>query len=171
MIDTVLNNPVTRDVVTLHSPRPIRARDALVFTTELPAGAAGSPLHRHARLTETFEVLEGNVTFQIGKTERVLAAGSSVTVRPKTLHGFRNASNSPAVLRCTVTPGAGFEQFLLGMQAAAETGRANAAGLPRDPRRLARLLLDADFHFPGLPMGVQSVLFRALASLAPAATH
>lgn len=104
MTDTVLNNPVTRDVVTLHSPRPVRARDALVITTELPAGAAGSPLHRHARLTETFEMLEGCVTFQVGKTERALAAGSSVTVRPKTVHGFRNASNSPAVLRCTVTP-------------------------------------------------------------------
>jgi hypothetical protein len=70
-------------------------------------------------------------------------------------------------LRCTVTPGAGFEQFLRGMQAAAESGRANSAGLPRDPRRLARLLLDADFHFPGLPMGLQRVLFSAFAALAP----
>lgn len=38
MTDTVLNNPVTRDVVTLHTPGPTAARDCLVFTTVLPAG-------------------------------------------------------------------------------------------------------------------------------------
>jgi hypothetical protein len=71
------------------------------------------------------------------------------------------------VLRCTVTPGIGFERFLRGIQAAAESGRSTSAELPRDPRRLARLLLDADFHFPGLPMALQRGLFRALAALAP----
>lgn len=171
MTDPVLNNPVTKDVITLQSPGPTAARDRLVFTTVLPAGAAGSPPHRHHRLTEVFKVLEGCVTFRVGKTERILSAGETVVIRPKTEHGFRNASGAPAVLLCTVTPGVGFEQFLRGMQAAAEAGRTNAAGLPRDPRRLARLLLDADFHFPGLPMSLQRALFRALAALVPTATH
>lgn len=171
MTDTVLRNPVTQDVVTLHSPRRPSARGVLVFTTTLPAGATGSPPHRHARLTEAFEVLEGFVMFRIGKTVRVLEAGDTVTVRPNTVHGFQNASDVQAVLRCTVTPGAGFEQFLRGMQAAAEAGHTNAAGLPRDPRRLARLLLDADFHFPRLPMALQRRLFRALAALSPTVTH
>jgi hypothetical protein len=66
-----------------------------------------------------------------------------------------------------LTPGAGFRNFLHGMQAAAEAGRTNAAGLPRDPRRLARLLLDADFHFPAVPMALQRTLFHALAALSP----
>ncbi len=167
MTDTVFKNPVTGDRVTLHSPRPTQARDVLVFSTELPPGAAGSPPHRHARLTEVFEVLDGHVTFRIGKTDHVLAKGETVTTRPKTVHGFRNPSDAPAVLRCTVTPGAGFERFLRGMQAEAEAGRTNAAGLPRDPRHMARLLLDADFHFPALPMTFQRALFRALAALAP----
>jgi quercetin dioxygenase-like cupin family protein len=167
MTETVLDNPVTHDVVTLHTPGPTAARDRLVFTTVLPGGAAGSPPHRHDRLTEVFEVLGGHVTFRVGKTEHILGAGETVTIRPGTVHGFRNASDAPAVLRCTVTPGAGFERFLRGMQAAAEARRTNAAGLPRDPRRLARLLLDADFHFPGLPMPLQRGLFRALAAFAP----
>ncbi|NUB45631.1 cupin domain-containing protein [Fertoebacter nigrum] len=171
MSDTVLKNAVTRDVVTLKSPHPTRKRNALVFTTEIPAGAAGSPLHRHSHLTGTLEVLEGCVTFQVGKTERVLAAGASMSVRSKTLHGFCDASNSPAVLRRTATPGVGFEQFLRGMQASAEAGRANAAGMPRDPRRLPRLLLDTNLHFSGLPMGLQRVLFSAFAALAPDTTH
>ncbi len=171
MTDTILKNPVTLDVVTLHSPRPTPARDVLVFTTELPAGAAGSPPHRHARLTETFEVLAGRVNFRVGKTDRILAAGETVTVRPGTVHGFRNASGVRAVLRCTVTPGSGFERFLRALQSAAEAGRTTTAGLPRDPRRLARLLLDADFHFPGLPMGVQRALFRVLAAPPVNATH
>lgn len=171
MTDTVLKNPVTQDVVTLHSPGPTPARDVLVFTTELPARAAGSPPHRHARLTETFEVLAGSVTFRIGKTDRILGAGETVTVGPKTIHGFRNASGAPAVLRCTITPGSAFERFLRDMQAAAEGGHTTTAGLPRDPRRLAQLLLYADFHFPGLPMALQRALFRGLAALAPTASH
>jgi quercetin dioxygenase-like cupin family protein len=164
--DNVLRNPVTGDVVTLFDPLPRSPGDALVFTTLLPPGAAGSPPHRHARLTETFEVLEGSVEFRIGAATRSLPAGETVTIRPSRIHGFRNASAAPALLKCTVTHGARFARFLQGLQTAAETGAATAAGLPRDPRRLARLLLDADFHFPVLPMGLQRALFRALAALA-----
>jgi quercetin dioxygenase-like cupin family protein len=166
--DIHLHNPATGDEVTLHAPLPKSASDRLTFTTWLPAGAAGSPPHRHAHLTETFEVLEGSVLFRVGKADRALEAGETITVRPGTVHGFRNASPTPASLRCVVMPGAGFERFLRGMQAAAEAGQANSAGLPRNPRQLARLLLDADFHFPGLPMGLQRRLFNLLA--APQAT-
>lgn len=168
MTGTVLQNPKTRNVVTLHAPQRRQGRDAVVFTTLLPAGAAGCPPHLHAHLTEMFEVLEGCVTFRIGRTERVVAAGQTVTVRPNKVHGFHNASAAPALVRCTVIPGAGFERLLRGMQPAAEAGRSMAAGLPRDPRRLARLLLDADFHFPGLPMALQRTVFRLFAALAPA---
>ena len=171
MTDTIFTNPVTLDVVTLQSLPQAEPRDRLVFTARLPAHAAGSPPHRHARLTEIFEELEGSVTFLVGKTELALVAGERVTVRPNTTHGFRNASSSPAVLRCTVTPGAGFERFLRGMQAVAVAGRTTAAGLPRDPRLLARLLLDADFHFPGLPMAMQRAFFRMLGALTPTATR
>jgi quercetin dioxygenase-like cupin family protein len=166
MTRTLLRNPVTGNEVALFDPLPRSPGDALVFTTLLHPGAAGSPPHRHTRLTETFEVPEGSVEFRIGSETRSLPAGETVTVRPSRIHGFRNASAAPALLNCTVTPGAGFERFLRGLQAAAESGAANAAGLPRDPRRLARLLLDADFHFPVLPMGLQRALFRALAALA-----
>jgi hypothetical protein len=143
---------------------PKTATDPLTFTTRLPAAAAGSPPHRHAHLTETFVVLEGSVLFRHGSYDRTLGAGEAITVRPRTIHGFRNVSPAPACLRCTVTPGVGIERFLRGMQAAAESGRTNAAGLPRNPRQLARLLLDADFHFPGPPMGLQRRLFTLLAA-------
>jgi mannose-6-phosphate isomerase-like protein (cupin superfamily) len=162
--DIHLHNPVTGDDVTLHAPLPRSASDPLAFTTILPAGAAGSPPHRHACLTETFEVIEGSVLFRLGKHDHTLGAGETITVRPGTIHGFRNASPASATLRCTVTPGAGFERFLRGMQAAAEAGRTSAGGLPRNPRQLARLLLDADFHFPGPPMGLQRWLFTLLAA-------
>lgn len=164
---TVLKNPVPQDVVTIISS-PSRGEGAeLVFTTLLSAGAAGSPPHRHSILTEVFEVLEGEITLRLGQSVRVLRAKEIVTVHPNTTHGFRNASDAPALLRCTVTPGASFERFLRGLQIAAETGRTNSAGLPRDPRHLSQLLCDADFHFPGLPMRPQRALLRLLAALAP----
>lgn len=167
MADTVLLNPMTADEVTLLAPLPHAPHDALVFVTRLVAGAAGSPPHRHAHLIETFEGLDGVVTVRLGKTDVLLGRGDIVTVRPNTIHAFRNVSDRPALLKCTVTPGARFERFLRGMQSDAEKGRTNAAGIPRDPRRLARLLLDADFHFPRVPMGLQRRLFGVLAAFSP----
>lgn len=168
---TILPNPVTKDVVTLLPPLPESSGDDLVFTTLLPPGSAGGPPHRHARITERFEVLSGEVTFRIGPKTALLAAGHSLEVRPATVHGFRNTSDRPAVVKCTVSPGRDFEDFLRAMQAAAVAGQTNAAGLPRDPRQLARLLIAADFHFPLGPMALQRALFRALAALGADTQH
>jgi mannose-6-phosphate isomerase-like protein (cupin superfamily) len=162
---TTLSNPVTRDVVTLFHPLPASSADDLVFTTLLPPGSAGSPAHRHARVTERFEVLDGQVTFRIGHKTARPGVGDCLVVRPNTVHAFSNTSDQPAVLKCTVSPGRAFEEFLRGMHGAAVAGQTGPAGLPRDPRRLARLLIAADFHFPRVPMALQRILFRALAAL------
>ncbi|AOG12623.1 cupin domain-containing protein [Agrobacterium sp. RAC06] len=167
MTDTILDNPVTGDCTTLIEPLPNSPVEALTFVTHLAPGAAGSPPHRHSRLHEEFEVLEGEVEFAVNGNSRSLTAGQSIIVCPGTVHAFRNASGSAAVLRCTVTPGHAFERFLRGMHHAAITGQTNASGLPRDPRRLARLLLNADFHFPAMPMQVQRTVFRLFAAFAP----
>lgn len=170
MPDIHLRNPVTGDAIVLHDPLPKRPDDTLAFTTRLAPHAKGSPPHRHVRVRETFVVIEGEVNFRLGRTERILSAGDSVTVDPGTVHGFRNATPLPSVLACTVAPGTDFAAFLRGMQAAAERGIVNASGLPRDPRHLARLLLLADFHFPLIPARLQRGLFLALAALAPSHT-
>ncbi len=160
---STLVNPVTGDEITLLE-RPRDDCGDLVFTTRLPAGAAGAPPHRHRSVAERFELLEGEIAFRLGGCARTLRAGDCVDVAPDVVHGFQNVSDAPALLRCTSTPGAGMLRFLLGMQAAAEAGATTAAGLPRDPRRLARLLLDADFLFAGLPAGPQQALFRLFAA-------
>ncbi len=167
MIDTILDNPITGDCVTLTEPLPKSSVKALIFVTRLAPGAAGSPPHRHSRLHEEFEVLEGEVELAVNGNSRSLTAGQSIIVCPGTIHAFRNASGSAALLRCTVTPGQAFARFLRGIHHAAMTAQTNASGVPRDPRRLARLLLNADFHFPAVPMPVQRAVFRLFAAFSP----
>lgn len=75
-----------------------------VIEMSVPPGAGPNP-HSHADFTETFFVLEGEVSFKSELGSYVAKKGSFVNI-PKggILHGFKNLSNEPAKLLCTVTP-------------------------------------------------------------------
>lgn len=71
-------------------------------------GWPGPPLHHHA-FDETFSILEGELTFQLG-AERVLGhAGDTLFVAGGIHHTLANLSAAPARYLLTCTPG-GFEQ-------------------------------------------------------------
>jgi mannose-6-phosphate isomerase-like protein (cupin superfamily) len=71
-------------------------------------GWPGPPLHHHA-FDETFHVLEGELTFQLG-TDRILGrAGETLFVARGVHHTLANLSGSPARYLLMCTPG-GFEQ-------------------------------------------------------------
>ena len=75
-----------------------------VIEMSVPPGAGPNP-HSHADFTETFFVLEGEVSFKSELGSYVAKKGSFVNI-PKggIVHGFKNLSNEPAKLLCTVTP-------------------------------------------------------------------
>ncbi|OXA77888.1 Cupin domain-containing protein [Flavobacterium aquidurense] len=75
-----------------------------VIEMAVPPGAGPNP-HSHADFTETFFVLEGEVSFKSELGSYVAKKGSFVNI-PKggIVHGFKNLSNEPAKLLCTVTP-------------------------------------------------------------------
>jgi len=70
----------------------------------VPLGAGPNP-HAHADFTETFFVLEGEVTFKSELGIYVAKKNAFVNI-PKggIVHGFKNMGNEPAKLLCTVTP-------------------------------------------------------------------
>ncbi|QMW22324.1 cupin domain-containing protein [Sandaracinobacteroides saxicola] len=162
-----LINPVTGDRLTLvqsvwRDGRP------LLFQTDLPPGAVGSPLHAHPTMEETFEVRAGTLVMEIGGKGRfrTLNAGDRVTVPAGTWHAFRNDSDEWTSFLSTTTRGVEFERFLLSMFALAGEGRCNAGGMPRNPLHLALLLGYADLVVPGVPVGLQRAIVGGLSALA-----
>jgi quercetin dioxygenase-like cupin family protein len=75
-----------------------------VIEMSVPPGAGPNP-HAHPDFAETFFVLEGEVSFKSELGSYVAKKNSFVNI-PKggIVHGFKNLSNEPAKLLCTVTP-------------------------------------------------------------------
>ncbi|MDR7372825.1 cupin domain-containing protein [Flavobacterium aquidurense] len=90
----------------------------------VPPGAGPNP-HAHADFTETFFVLEGEVSFKSQLGSYVAKKGSFVNI-PKggIVHGFKNLSDHPAKLLCTVTP-AGLDDLFEEMAEFMETALSN----------------------------------------------
>lgn len=161
-----LTNPVTGDRLTVLSSPWRDLTPALTVRLDLAPGAAGSPLHIHRRICETFSVLGGALNMEVGgKGRRILRAGERIEVPPGMAHSFRNGSDGWTAVLATVSPGERFERFLLSMHGLAAEGRTDAAGLPRNPMHLALLLSYADFEFAGMPGWLQRPLIDGLAAL------
>ena len=95
-----------------------------VIEMSVPPGAGPNP-HSHADFTETFFVLEGEVSFKSELGSYIAKKGSFVNI-PKggIVHGFKNLSNEPAKLLCTVTP-AGLDELFEEIAEYLETASSN----------------------------------------------
>ena len=78
----------------------------------IPPGGGPGP-HAHANFQETFYVVEGEVEVKSEVSVYTAKKGSYVVI-PKggIVHGFKNKSDKPAQLLCTVVP-SGLEDFFM----------------------------------------------------------
>jgi mannose-6-phosphate isomerase-like protein (cupin superfamily) len=81
----------------------------LIDYTAVP-GFPGPPLHVHRETTDSFYVLEGELTVQVGDETHALARGAFALVPPGTPHTFSNPGDRPARFFSLMSPG-GFEQY------------------------------------------------------------
>lgn len=121
------------------------------LTLRVPAGATGGafsmmeifvvpgggpPPHTHARESETFHVLEGEVTFLAGIETVRAGPGTAVHVPAGVPHNFGNKGAAPARMLMVIAP-AGFEDFFA---EAGTPGRADdPTPAPVDEKVIARL--------------------------------
>ena len=78
-------------------------------------GGGRPPLHRHD-FDETFYILEGELTFQLGD-ERIARRAGEVAFAPRGVpHTYANLSAAPAHALLVITP-AGFERYFARMVA------------------------------------------------------
>ena len=98
------------------------------------------PPHVHPHQEERFLVLDGEVTFTVGRRRRRARSGQTVVVPPGTRHAFRNAGTETAHMR--VRPARDLQGFL------EETARLGREG------HIARL---GPLRVPGRPSSVPAV--------------
>jgi quercetin dioxygenase-like cupin family protein len=76
----------------------------------VPPGAGPAP-HAHPEIQETFYVAEGEVEFRTEAGKQLASSGAHINIAFNGgVHAFKNISDKPARLLCTVTP-AGLESM------------------------------------------------------------
>jgi uncharacterized cupin superfamily protein len=82
-----------------------------VWEGRIEPGTVGAAPHYHRERDEFFYLLEGEMVLRLGEESHVATAGAFAFVPRGTIHGFRNASSSPARGLVMHHP-AGFEHYL-----------------------------------------------------------
>lgn len=114
----------------------------------VPPGG-GPPLHVHSREEESFYVLEGEITFQIGEERVVATAGTFANMPVGTPHSFKNESSQPAKVIISVAP-AGLEEMFFEFGVPLPDGSTSA--LPPTKEEIEKLLTIA--HRYGIEISV-----------------
>jgi quercetin dioxygenase-like cupin family protein len=163
----VVNRVTGERMLVLHHG-PTAEGDLLEVQFDLPPYSAGSPMHRHQRLQERFDVLDGALRVCVDGAWRTLLAGESVFVEPGQAHCFLNESGAWVTFITEVRPPHRFERFLRTWYGLANDGRSTADGFPSNPLHLARCLDDADFTFADWPATPQRLVIGTLVAIGTA---
>jgi quercetin dioxygenase-like cupin family protein len=125
-----VNTPDTDTIVRLDGGETITARERrrVLLLVDRPAlsmtwsrfapDERGTTLHVHREHTDSFYVLEGELTVELGPdAERLaLGAGGFVAIPPSVPHGFLNAGSEDAAWLNLHTPDTGFADYMRGLR-------------------------------------------------------
>jgi len=95
------------------------AREEVTVTqARYAAGERVAGSHVHHDHTDAFYVLEGELTFQIGREAEtiIVSAGGFVAAPPGVAHSLRNAGDCPARWLTIHAPDGGFAAFMRGLR-------------------------------------------------------
>lgn len=112
-MDRVITNPVTGERATFLMECAETNGEYTKVMVELAPHAKGVPTHYHTRLTEEFEVVEGEMFVRAGREKKILKSGEKVFVPAGMLHTFRNKTDQPTKFIVEIRPGSvGFERSM-----------------------------------------------------------
>ena len=122
--------------------------------------------------SERIEVIEGTMTFRLGRKTIVAKAGDVVVVEPGQSHKFQNGGVTKAHVRVQVTPALKMEELFETVCELAADGRTLKSGLPK-PLDLALFVSqyrdEVQASFP--PAAIQRASLAPLAAIAKARGH
>ncbi len=152
-------NPASGETITFLETAEESNGSWVVMQIEVAPGGGPAP-HAHRTQTEVFEGCAGTVELQLGKRRITLTPGDITTVQPGVLHGFRNVTQTPAIIRVTASPP---ENIELGLRAAFFMMREGL--LRRKPLVSTLLLHESDLYLPPLPPWFYWLLIGVLGRL------
>ena len=118
-------------------------------------------LHYHSEQEETYQVLEGVLeVFQNGDWEPVLT-GESMTISPRTVHGFRNTSEVPVRFINVHRPALKFQDHLEALDRLSREGKIRST---KDPRSLIYMSMASIEYEPDVAVRPPQWLIRGLAA-------
>lgn len=158
-------NPIQRDYATFLETSADTNGQRSLIEIELAPGGGNKP-HYHHIFSERFEVLEGTLQVQLGKSFHTLRPTQSATAHANTLHCFSNPTDRAVRFLVELRPGhTGFERALQIGYGLASDGKTNAQSLPTNIYHLALLFTMSDSIVPG-PFAIVAPIFRLLAARA-----
>jgi quercetin dioxygenase-like cupin family protein len=92
-----------------------------VLESTVGPGFPGPVLHEHEQMVDSFYVLDGTLSFQLGDETVEASGGSYALVPPRNAHAFANNSDDSVTLLNIFAP-AGFESYVREMAARAHQG-------------------------------------------------
>ena len=139
-MDKIITNPITGEKATFLKESADTNGEYTKVMVELVPQAKGVPTHYHTRITEEFEVLEGEMFIRAGKEKLSLKTGEKAFVPTGMLHSFRNNTDQPVKFTVEIRPGSpGFERSIRCLFGLARDGKCTKGGLPKSIVHLALL--------------------------------
>jgi mannose-6-phosphate isomerase-like protein (cupin superfamily) len=129
-----------------------------------PVMEKGPPVHKHARQTEIFKVMEGTAGILSGDETVVLQRGESFTVPANTWHTYFGVDKKPMKLKVTLKPALSMKYFI------SETNHAANRRKSESPSMFDRWYLIAEmkgqYFEKGTPLILQKTILSLFARLA-----
>jgi mannose-6-phosphate isomerase-like protein (cupin superfamily) len=144
--------------------------DGDVLGIEIRTDPGGGVLadHFHPKLEERYEVVEGEVTFQVDRKPVVAGPGEKLVVAAGVRHSFQNTGTEPAHLEVEVEPALRLRESIEDAASLAQHEKFTASGKPRSLRALIEAAALANRYretviLSSPPPAVQRLLFPLLA--------
>lgn len=156
-MDKIVNPIIEEEIIFLTTAKQSNGEKTVMEVKIGPNG--GVPLHYHKRFSETFYVIEGELSIQVGKDIMKLNPEDKVTASKNINHRFYNTSGKPVRFTVELSPASeGFENVLRIGCGLAQDGKAGADGLPKSFLHKAILINMGEGSFVGLFTILEKVL-------------
>jgi mannose-6-phosphate isomerase-like protein (cupin superfamily) len=158
MMDKIINPVIGEEIIFLTTSKQSNGEKTIMEVTIGPKG--GNPLHYHKKFSETFKVLEGELSVQVGAEKMKLKVNDKATAPLNTNHRFYNTSGKPVRFTCELNPASeGFENVLRIAFGLAQDGKAGSNGMPKSFVHNGILMNMGEGYFVGL-FSVLEKVFR-----------
>jgi len=148
-MEKIVNPVIGEEVTFLKTSKKTNGEVSLLEVLIRPK--ASIPLHYHKRFSETFKVIDGELSIEVDKKRLKLLPNQEATAPINSIHRFYNTTNQPVRFTVELRPGSeGFENVLRIGFGLARDGQAGSNGMPKKLIHNGILMKIGEGSFVGL---------------------